>query len=31
MRSHAEPPEEIARLTEPVIAAEVDPRHSNEG
>jgi branched-chain amino acid transport system permease protein len=30
MRSHAEP-EEIARLDEPIVAAEVDPSHRNEG
>jgi branched-chain amino acid transport system permease protein len=30
LRSHAQP-EEIARLEEPVVAAEVDPSHANEG
>ncbi|MEP7292993.1 MAG: branched-chain amino acid ABC transporter permease [Chloroflexota bacterium] len=30
MRAHAEP-EELARLEEPVIASEVDSRHTNEG
>jgi hypothetical protein len=30
LQSHAEP-EEIARLEEPVIAAEIDPIHANEG
>lgn len=32
MRSHAGgTPDEVARLEEPVVAAEVDPRHANEG
>ncbi len=30
MRAHAEP-EELARLQEPVVAAEVDPAHRHEG
>ncbi len=30
IRAHAEP-EELARLEEPVVAAEVDPEHRNEG
>ncbi|MFN8560980.1 MAG: hypothetical protein U0703_05005 [Anaerolineae bacterium] len=30
MSGHAQP-EEMARLDEPVVAAEVDPRHSHEG
>ncbi len=30
IRAHAEP-EELARLEEPVVAAEIDPEHRNEG
>lgn len=31
MHSHTPDPDEMARLEEPVVAAEVDPTHANEG
>ena len=31
MRARTAEPEEVARLTEPVVAAEADPKHTNEG
>jgi hypothetical protein len=31
MHTHPSEPDEMARLEEPAIAAEIDPTHSNEG